>query len=59
MMRKRTLLMGLFVALTVMYCMNAYAADGDVSAWSGFWSSVGGFFYNALPWNWGSWMGAK
>ena len=35
--------------------------SGDItkatSAWEGFWNSVGGFFYNALPWNWGNWVG--
>ena len=56
-MRKGTLIVGFVLVLTVALCMNAYAGDG--SAWHGFWDSVGGFFYNALPWNWGSWMNAK
>ena len=54
-MRKRALLVGFMLVLTVAWCMTAYAAE-DVTAWQGFWNSVGGFFYNALPWNWGSWM---
>ena len=57
-MRKRTLIVGLFVVLAVVFCMNAYAGDGGGnSAWTDFWNGVGGFFYNALPWNWGNWAG--
>lgn len=56
-MRKRTLLVGVLMVLATAWCVSAYAADGDVNAWEGFWSSVGGFFYNALPWNWGNWWG--
>ena len=57
-MRKRTLMIGVVLVLAVAWCMNAYAADGGgVSAWQGFWNSVGGFLYNALPWNWHSWAG--
>ena len=57
-MRKRTLIVGFFVVLAVVLCMNAYAADGGGSSpWVDFWNGVGGFFYNALPWNWGSWVG--
>jgi hypothetical protein len=58
-MNKRTLIVGVFFVLAVTLCLNAYAADGagDVNAWQGFWNSVGGFVYNALPWNWGNWMG--
>jgi len=54
-MNKRTWAVGLVLVLSVAWCMNAYADDG--SAWQGFWNSVGGFFYNALPWNWGNWAG--
>ena len=58
-MRKRTLLVGILFILAVAYCVSAYAADaaGGTTAWQGFWNSVGGFFYNALPWNWGNWAG--
>ena len=57
-MRKRTLLVGILFVLAVAYCVNAYAADAaGTTAWQGFWNSVGGFFYNALPWNWGNWVG--
>jgi len=55
-MRKRALIVGAVLALTAAWCVNAYAADG-ASAWEGFWNSVGGLLYNALPWNWGNWMG--
>jgi hypothetical protein len=44
--------------LALAWCVTAYAATGaEVSAWDGFWNSVGGFLYNALPWNWGNWVG--
>ncbi len=58
-MRKRTLLIGLILVLAAAWCLNAYAAGGEVTAWNGFWNSVGGFLYNALPWNWGNWMSGK
>ena len=57
-MNKRTLMVGLMLVLTVALCANAYAAE-EVTAWHGFWNAVGGFLSNALPWHWGSWMGAK
>ncbi len=57
-MRKTALWVGAAAFLAVVFCANAYAADGgDVNAWQGFWNSVGGFVYNAMPWNWGNWMG--
>ncbi len=56
-MRKFALVAG-FIVLAVILTSNAYAADGgEVTAWQGFWNSVGGFCYNALPWNWGNWAG--
>ena len=60
-MRNRTLLLCSFVfVLALGYCATAYAG-GDAcpvgEAWTGFWNSVGGFLYNALPWNWSSWAG--
>ena len=57
-MRKHTLMVGLVLVVAVAWCMNAYAAGTEASAaWHGFWNSVGGFLYNALPWNWGNWWG--
>ena len=59
-MRKRTWVIGIVLVLAVAWCLNAYAAaagGGETTAWQGFWNSVGGFFYNALPWNWGNWAG--
>ena len=57
-MRKRSLVVGLFFVFMLVCCMNAYAAmGGECTAWDGFWNSVGGFLYNALPWNWGNWVG--
>lgn len=54
-MRKRMILAGALTVAAVAVCANAYAAE--VTAWEGFWNSVGGFLYNAMPWNWGNWMG--
>ncbi len=56
-MRKRALMVGVVLALALAWSVSAYAADGGVSPWQGFWNSVGGFVYNAMPWNWGEWMG--
>ena len=56
-MHKRTLWVFLILVLAVAWCMNAYAADAQGGGWQGFWDSVGGFFNNALPWNWGNWWG--
>ena len=59
-MSRRTLMVGVILVLAVALCINAYAAaagSGEVTAWQGFWNSVGGLLYNALPWNWGNWMG--
>ena len=58
-MHKRTWIIGILLILTVAWCMSAYAADGGSTntAWTDFWNGVGGFFYNALPWNWGNWAG--
>ena len=59
-MRKRTLLVGIILVLAVAWCMTAYAGDGGgeaADAWNSFWGGVGGFLYNALPWNWGNWAG--
>ncbi len=55
-MRKRALMVGVVLVLAVAWCVNAYAGEGG-TAWGDFWNSVGGFFYNALPWNWGNWLG--
>jgi hypothetical protein len=57
-MRKGILFVGVALVLALGWSVNAYAdAHMGVSAWEGFWNSVGGFLYNALPWNWGNWMG--
>ena len=54
-MRKRTLVVGVLFILAAAWCMNAYAADSQCPI-GGFFESIGGFLYNALPWNWGCWM---
>ncbi len=56
-MRKKELMVGVVLVLAMAFCMNAYADNGASAGWTGFWNSVGGFFYNALPWNWGNWVG--
>jgi hypothetical protein len=56
-MRKSVAVLGVVLVLTIAVCVNAYAGDGGTTAWEGFWNSVGGFLYNALPWNWGNWVG--
>lgn len=56
-MNKKTLAVFAVLVLAIVVCTNAYAADGGVNAWEGFWNSVGGFVYNAMPWNWGNWAG--
>ena len=55
-MRKSTLMVGIVFVVAMAFCVSAYAAD-SCPAWNGFWNSVGGFLYNALPWNWGNWVG--
>lgn len=57
-MRKSTLVLGSVLVLTLVLCTSAYAGDGgNMNAWEGFWDSIGHFTYNAMPWNWGQWMG--
>ena len=57
-MRKRTLLVGIIFVLAMAWTLNAYAGvGGENCPIHGFFSSVGGFLYNALPWNWGNWVG--
>jgi len=56
-MRKTLWIVSAVVVLILVVCVKAHAADGEVSTWQGFWNSVGGLLYNALPWNWGNWWG--
>ena len=57
-MRKSTLTVGIMLVLAAAWCMNAYAGgDPNSCPVHGFFQSLGGFLYNALPWNWGNWMG--
>ncbi len=61
-MRNRLLLTSFIFVLAIALCTTAYAGgEGGTcavgEAWTGFWNSVGGFLYNALPWNWSSWAG--
>ncbi|HXV18512.1 MAG TPA: hypothetical protein VD883_00365 [Candidatus Omnitrophota bacterium] len=54
-MRNRSIWIGLMLVLALAWTTNAYADVG--AAWTDFWGGVGGFIYNALPWNWGNWAG--
>ncbi len=54
-MKNKSFIIGLFVMTAAVVCTNAYAAES--CALSSFFGGVGGVLYNALPWNWGSWMG--
>lgn len=54
-MRNRSIWIGLMLVLALAWTTNAYADVG--AAWTDFWGGVGGFVYNALPWNWGNWAG--
>ena len=58
-MNKRAFMIGIVLVLAVAGYMSAYAAGTGTenTGWQNFWNSVGGFFYNALPWNWGNWLG--
>ena len=58
-MNKKAMIVGVLAVLALTVSVSAFAADGDVTAWQGFWNSVGGFAYNALPWTWGNWMGGR
>ena len=57
--KKAMMMVGFVLFVAAVLCVSAYAADGGAgnSAWTDFWNGVGGFFYNALPWNWGNWAG--
>ena len=37
-MHKRTFIIGIILVLAVAWCMNAYAMEGEVTAWNGFWN---------------------
>ena len=63
-MRKKMWVVGIVIVLVALWYANAYATgttrdswDGAQASWSGFWGSLVGFFNNALPWNWGNWVG--
>ncbi|HTL69922.1 MAG TPA: hypothetical protein VL404_01395 [Candidatus Eisenbacteria bacterium] len=55
-MTKKAWMFVFVLIVAAAWCSSAYAA-GEVTPWQGFWNSVGGFLYNALPWNWGNWAG--
>lgn len=54
-MRNKMMWFGLVLVLALAWSGNAYAMESN--AWNDFWGGVGGFVYNALPWNWGNWAG--
>ena len=55
-MRKRTMILLAVFAVVLTWSATAFAADSN-SAVTNFFNGVGGFLYNALPWNWGNWWG--
>ena len=57
MKNKNWILFGL-VLVAIFVTANAYAGGDPANCpIRGFFHSVGGFLYNALPWNWGNWWG--
>ena len=57
-MNKKALMVGFVMFVAAAWCVTAYAGgDGTSCPMTNFWNSVGGFLYNALPWNWGNWAG--
>ena len=58
-MNKKALMVGFVMFVAAAWCVSAYAGDGAANSCPihGFFESVGGFLYNALPWNWGNWAG--
>lgn len=56
-MKNKSSIVAIFSLLTILVCANAYAQCALTDAVGGFFAGVGGALYNALPWNWGSWMG--
>jgi hypothetical protein len=57
-MRNKTMVVALLVAAAVVMTGSYAYACGDGSCpVHGFFNSLGGFLYNALPWNWGNWAG--
>lgn len=55
-MRKRTMIVCALFILAMALTVNAYAG-GENCPLGGFFNAIGGFLYNALPWNWGNWVG--
>ena len=57
-MNKKLVMFGFIFAVLMAWAVSAYAG-GDASNCPvhGFFASIGGFLYNALPWNWGNWWG--
>lgn len=45
------------MVLATVVCVTAFAAEGDACPIHSFFGAIGGFLYNALPWNWHNWAG--
>lgn len=57
-MRKRVLMVGFVFLVALTVAATAYAGGDNANCpVHGFFDSLGGFLYNALPWNWGNWAG--
>lgn len=55
-MQKKTWIFVAIFMIATICCVNAYASMENCPM-NGFFNAVGGFLYNALPWNWGNWLG--
>jgi hypothetical protein len=55
-MRNKISVTLIVIGLGMMLSANAFA-EGSSCSMSGLCNSIGGFLYNALPWNWGNWVG--
>jgi hypothetical protein len=56
-MRKKAMLLGFALLAVAALSSNAFADGEATDSWTGMCNSVGGFFHNAMPWNWHEWAG--
>lgn len=57
-MKNKTSIVLALSVLALLSSVNAYAEGCALTnAVGDFFAGVGGVLYNALPWNWGGWMG--
>ena len=56
-MKNKLVVTALLSVMAIIVCSTAYAMGGENCPVHSFFGAIGGFLYNALPWNWGNWMG--